>query len=131
MAAGHTILLTVGSKNLAPYVSEAKRGGRRLIARVLPEPASLEACRLAGLPQECVVAARGPFSVDDNCALLRRFGANVLVTKESGEAGGLPAKLAAARRVRCEVVLVARPPEKNSHQVRTVEELLQALSPCQ
>lgn len=130
-AAGHTILLTVGSKNLTPYVSEATRRGRRLIARVLPEAASLEACRRAGLPEESVVAARGPFSVDDNRAILRRFGATVLVTKDGGEAGGLPAKLAAAKLEGCQVVLVTRPLEINCHQVRTVEELLQALRPRQ
>lgn len=125
--AGHTILLTVGSKNLAPYVSEAARRGRPLIARVLPEASSLAACRLAGLPENCVVAARGPFSIEDNRAILRRFGVNVLVTKDGGEAGGLPAKLAAAKLEGCQVVLVTRPPEINSNQVRTVEELLQAI----
>lgn len=130
-AAGDTILLTVGSKNLAPYVSEAARRGRRLIARVLPEPPSLEVCHLAGLPEESVVAARGPFSVEDNRAILRRLGADVLVTKDGGEAGGLPAKLIAAKQEGCQVVLVTRPLEINSNQVRTVEELLQALQSCQ
>lgn len=130
-AVGYTILLTVGSKNLAPYVSEAARCGRQLIARILPEAASLETCRRAGLPAESVVAARGPFSIEDNRAILRRFGANVLVTKDGGDAGGLPAKLIAAKQEGCQVVLVMRPPEINSDQVRTVEELLQALRSCQ
>lgn len=130
-AFGRTILLTVGSKNLTAYVGEAARRGRRLIARVLPEAASLEACRRAGLPEDSVVGARGPFSVEDNRAILRRFEANVLVTKDGGEAGGLPAKLAAAKLEGCQVVLVTRPPEINCDQVRTVEELLQALRPRQ
>ena len=125
-AAGHTILLTVGSKNLAPYVSEAARHGRVLIARVLPEASSLEACRLAGLSEKYVVAARGPFSVEENRALLREFGVNVLVTKDGGEAGGLPAKLEAASLERCRVVLLTRPTEINSRQVGTVGELLSA-----
>jgi precorrin-6A/cobalt-precorrin-6A reductase len=131
VVAGHTILLTVGSKNLAPYVSEAARRGRRLIARVLPEASSLEACRLAGLTEKYVVAARGPFSIEENRAILRRLGADVLVTKDGGEAGGLPAKLIAAKQEGCQVVLVTRPLEINSNQVRTVEELLQALQSCQ
>lgn len=126
VAAGRTILLTVGSKNLAPYVSEAARHGRVLIARVLPEASSLEACRLAGLSEKYVVAARGPFSVEENRALLREFGVNVLVTKDGGEAGGLPAKLEAASLERCRVVLLTRPTEINSRQVGTVGELLSA-----
>ncbi len=72
-AIGRTILLTVGSRNLASYSVEARQRGCRLIARVLPAAESLNACCRAGLTDSEVVAARGPFSLEDNRALLRRF----------------------------------------------------------
>lgn len=128
-AEGRTILLTVGSQHLAPYVAEGTAKGRRLIVRVLPVPASLEACRQAGLKQVDVIAARGPFPLEENRALLRQFGIGVLVTKDSGAAGGLPEKLAAAKSEGCTVILIRRPPEVNRNQVRTLEELLERVGP--
>ena len=45
---------------------------------------------------EEMLLGRGPFSVADNRAALRALGAAVLVSKDSGEAGGLEAKAEAA-----------------------------------
>ena len=128
-AAGSTILLTVGSQHLAPYVAEAAAQGRRLVARVLPEPASLDACLQAGLPAADVIAARGPFSVEENRSLLRQFRAGVLVTKDSGAAGGVDEKLSAAKLEGCSVVLVQRPLEVNTNRVSTITELLDRVGP--
>jgi precorrin-6A/cobalt-precorrin-6A reductase len=128
-AAGSTILLTVGSQHLAPYVAEAIAQSRRLIVRVLPAPASLEACRQAGLKQADVIAARGPFPIEENRAVLRQFRVGVLVTKNSGAAGGLSEKLVAAKLEGCTVVLIQRPLEVNGNQVSAIAELLDRVGP--
>lgn len=107
---GRPVLLTVGSRNLAPYAEEAARTGLGLFVRVLPLPESLSACREAGLSGSSVIAARGPFSVEENRSLIRLTGAGVLVTKDGGAEGGLPAKAEAARAERCALVVVRRPP---------------------
>lgn len=106
---GRPVLVTTGSRNLAPYAREAAGKRARLIVRVLPQDSSLQACRDAGIPDECVIAARGPFSLEDNREAIREFRAGVLVTKDSGAAGGLEAKLEAARLEGCRVVIVKRP----------------------
>jgi precorrin-6A/cobalt-precorrin-6A reductase len=108
-ADGRPVLLTTGSRNLAPYADAALRTGALLAVRVLDTPESLAACRAAGLPEERIIVGRGPFSVDENLAAIRRFGIGVLITKESGRAGGLEAKLAAAHASHCRLVVIRRP----------------------
>lgn len=103
------VLLTTGSRNLLPYAAEAKRTGTRLIARVLSDAASVESCIAAGIPKDNVITGRGPFSVEDNIAAIKKFDAGVLVTKDSGIEGGVPQKIEAAREEGCVVIVVARP----------------------
>ena len=84
-----TILLTVGSKTVATYARVAREAGVRVVARVLPTPEALAACADAGLEPRDVVAMQGPTSAGLDAALLRHLGATVLVTKDSGDAGGV------------------------------------------
>ena len=83
----------------------------RLVARVLDDAASVERCRDMGLPDEHILAGRGPFSYENNLQVMQDFHIATMVTKESGTAGGYPEKLAAARDCKATVVVVARPPE--------------------
>lgn len=126
-ALGRPVLLTTGSRNLIPYVEQARRSGLALVARVLPHPDSLAACRAAGLRDEQIIAARGPFSVEENRAHIRAMGAGALVTKDGGEPGGVPAKLEAARLEGCRVVMVRRPEEVCEGAFERVEDLIAAL----
>lgn len=109
------VLLTTGSRNLRPYVEASRRSGTRLVVRVLPHSESLSACEHMGIAQEQVIAARGPFSLEENRKLIREFGIRTLVTKDSGEAGGVLAKLEAARLEDCRVVVVQRSEEVGAH----------------
>lgn len=110
-AYGRPVLLTIGTRNLAPYLREARRTSVPVVARVLPSPESLNACMSAGLSAEQIIPARGPCSVLHTVEVIRRFGIGVLVTKDGGAAGGVPEKLEAARREACAVVLITRPVE--------------------
>jgi precorrin-6A/cobalt-precorrin-6A reductase len=106
---GRPVLLTTGSRNLAPYAEAARRTGVPFAVRVLDIPESLAACRAAAIPEDRIIAGRGPFSVTDNLAAIHRFGIGVIVTKESGRAGGIDAKLAAARQAKCRLIVLRRP----------------------
>lgn len=114
---GKPILLTTGSTILAPYVRAVEVHNVPLYARVLDREASVAACLNAGLPESAVIRANGPFTVEDTADLLRRFSIGVLVTKDSGNAGGVQEKLTAARRENCNVVLLSRPVEKTGFPV--------------
>lgn len=113
-ADGRPVLLTTGSRNLDPYAEAARRTGVPLAVRVLDAPESLAACRAAAIPEERIIAGRGPFSMEENLAAIRRFEIGVIVTKESGRAGGFDAKMAAAREVDCRVIILRRPERATS-----------------
>ncbi len=106
MAGG--VLLTTGTKDIATYCADPGLRGR-LWVRCLPNEASVGAALGAGIPRERIIAAMGPFSLEDNVALIRRSGARVLVTKASGRAGGFWEKVQAAHDTGCELVVIGRP----------------------
>jgi precorrin-6A/cobalt-precorrin-6A reductase len=73
-------------------------------------------------PRTTVVLARGPFTVEEERALMTEHGIDVVVTKDSGS-HMTEAKLAAAREFGIPVVLVRRPPvPPGVPVVATVEE---------
>ncbi|MHB9149358.1 MAG: cobyric acid synthase [Thermoleophilia bacterium] len=122
--AGGTVLLTVGSRTLSVYATACREAGVRCVARVLPVPDSLSACEAAGLPPADVIAMQGPTSTELDASLLRHLGAAVLVTKDSGAAGGVPEKLEAARLAGATAIVVARPDEATPDAVRSADEMV-------
>ena len=126
-AFGKPVLLTTGSTHLDAYVREAARRRVPLAARVLPGSAPAAACRDAGIDASRVLAARGPFSKAQNREAIRRFHAGVLVTKESGVAGGFQAKVEAARDEGCRVVVIRRPDEPAANAYDRADTLVAAV----
>jgi precorrin-6A/cobalt-precorrin-6A reductase len=124
---GLPVLLTTGSRNLEPYATESRRTGITLVARVLDHPDSLKACRKAGVPDENIVAGKGPFSVEENVRAIRMFNIGVLVTKDSGAIGGVPEKLEAARRENCKAIVIRRPDSETENSFNDMTELIHAI----
>lgn len=119
---GNVVLTTTGSKNLADFISACGKH-QRLIVRVLPDIASITACRKHGcLPQD-IIAMQGPFSKQMNKTIFEEYGVEVLVTKDTGNAGGFSAKLAAAEEMQLPVVILQRPLEP-ANACHTVDDLL-------
>lgn len=122
---GDTVLLTIGTRNLTPYVEEGCRAQVDLYARVLPVDSAVEACADAGIDRDHQIRARGPFSTQENVEQIRQHSIDVLVTKDSGRAGGTPEKLAAARAESCEIVTIQRPDIAYNTVCGTVAELVE------
>ena len=118
------VLLTTGSKELDLYtqVSDYKT---RLFPRVLPTAAVLQKCEALGFAGAQIIAMQGPFSHEMNVALLERTGADILVTKDTGGAGGFAEKLSAACETGAQVLVIARPTNENG---RTLEEMKRYLA---
>lgn len=118
-------LLTVGSKEL--FVFTAVRGWYdRLVARVLPSVSVLEQCASFGFTGARVIAMQGPFSHELNAAMLRQTGADILVTKDTGAAGGFAEKLSAAREVGATVLVIARPCAEEGRTLAEMQDYLAA-----
>ncbi|MDQ0287453.1 precorrin-6A/cobalt-precorrin-6A reductase [Desulfofundulus luciae] len=123
---GKVIFLTTGSKTLDIFLTAARRHGCRLVVRVLPEPAVIQRCRRLGLSPADIVAMQGPFSLELNRALFKQYGAEVVVTKNSGVVGGTDTKIAAALELALPVVVINRPREQDG-AITTREELLEKI----
>ncbi|MCL6478266.1 MAG: precorrin-6A reductase [Peptococcaceae bacterium] len=108
---GDTIFLATGSKTARIFYDPARREGKRVVIRVIPDPERIRDLLDMGFSPADVAALQGPFSEEMNVALLKHYRADVLVTKESGRAGGLDEKISAAVRLGIPVIIVRRPPE--------------------
>ncbi|MCL1879243.1 MAG: precorrin-6A reductase [Actinomycetia bacterium] len=102
------VLLTIGSKQLEPFCAVTDYA-ERIFVRILPMPDSLEKAISLGFCISKIIAMQGPFDEDMNRAMIRMCGAEVLVTKDSGDMGGFRAKGAAASALGCELIVIRRP----------------------
>ncbi len=109
IASGHAgnIFLTVGSSKLEHYTRSLDP--QKLIVRILPVKASLEKCLDLGIPPKNIIAMQGPFDEEINRLLCRRYRAGLVITKDSGPAGGVAEKLSAAQALDIPVILISRP----------------------
>ncbi len=81
----------------------------KILARILPNPYSIKKSLETGLPGENIIAMQGIFTPEFNKALMREYGAKLVVTKDSGEVGGTPSKIEAALELGIPVIVVLRP----------------------
>ena len=110
-ALGKRVLLTVGSRDLAPFLPVP--GIFFVVRSVEPPRAALDPARFE------VLLARGPFDVDSERRLLRSRAIDGVVSKNSGGAAAR-AKLEAARAFGLPVVMIARPPPPPGERVGSV-----------
>lgn len=109
------VLLTVGRLELGPFRDHP---WHRYVVR------SVDAPEEALLPPGCIViAARGPFDAMDERRLLLEHKIDVVVTKNSGGTA-TSAKLAAAREIGIEVIMVRRPPPSGADEADSIEDVL-------
>ncbi|NMD69681.1 precorrin-6A reductase [Bacillus sp. DNRA2] len=104
------IMLTTGSKTLQIYTERLlELDGVRLIARMLPRMDNLEKCEKLGFPQKNIIAIQGPFSKEFDKALYQQYGVTLMITKDSGKVGSVNEKIAAAKELGIETILIRRP----------------------
>ena len=124
---GKTVFLTTGSHSLPLFRAAAAGRDCRLIARVLTQPEVIADCIANGFSPADIIAAQGPFSQELNRELFRAYGADVMVTKNSGAIGGTDAKIAAAIELGLIIVVVQRPAALQQQVFESLPALLEYL----
>lgn len=118
------ILWTAGIRHLDLLAGLAREN---IFVRCLPVADSRERCRAAGIPDANVITGYGPFSMADNERLYREYGIQILVTRESGDAGGFSEKVRPALALGLTVLVVARPRLAYPRCVSSATELAAAI----
>jgi precorrin-6A/cobalt-precorrin-6A reductase len=104
---GEGVFLTTGRRDLGAFAADDRH--RFLVRTVDPPEGDMP-------PRMTLILDRGPYTVEGESALIRQHGIGLLVTKNSG--GPMTAaKLAAARALGVQVVMVRRPPLPSASMV--------------
>ncbi len=119
------IFSTLGAKSVG-RLSEVKNYQKRVWVRVLPMQASLELCREAEIPPSHIICMQGPFTKELNTAMFRTSEAGILLTKDSGGAGGWHAKVEAARECGMKIAVLTRPQKKSGITIKEVLERIES-----
>ncbi len=119
------ILLTIGSKNLAPF-SCLPDFQQRFYLRVLAESRILQELEAMHIDPGHIFAMKGVASVELNVALARQCQAAAIVSKDSGRTGGVPQKLAPAQQLGIPLLLIDRPPAEDNacHSLAELEKII-------
>lgn len=106
---GRRILLATGSHQVAEFLRQDRHRQAEWFVRCAPTSESLRELEKAGVPLSQICAQQGPFSVEENHRLLERWKIEVLVTKDSGKAGGYLEKYQAAKALGIPLIVLQRP----------------------
>jgi precorrin-6A/cobalt-precorrin-6A reductase len=110
-----SVFVALGRNELKPLAGAPQH--RYLVRSVDPVDPPLP------LPQVTYVTARGPFSEADDRALMAAHAIEVVIAKNSG-GGAAYGKIAAARTLGIEVIMLRRPAAPDAPAVETVDEAI-------
>lgn len=116
------IFLATGSKELAVFV-QTIRDFSRLYARVLSTAETFDICKKLGFEGRQLICMQGPFSQELNREMYLHTDAKILVTKESGDAGGFSDKVQAALALGMHCIVIRRPLEQGLTYAQVCERL--------
>ena len=118
---GRNIFIGTGSKNLPKIVELIP--DRNLIVRVLPTSDVILSCESVGLNADNIIAMKGPFSQSINEEFYKHYNVDIVVTKESGIAGGFLEKVNACETLQIPVVIITREKINYPLVVNEIDEL--------
>lgn len=107
-----TVFLAIGRQEVGAFLAAPQH---RYVVRSI-EPFGVE------LPNCETILRRGPFEEEEERALMRERGIELVVAKNSG-GDAIYGKIAAARNLGVTVVMVRRPPPTGAEVLRDVEEV--------
>ncbi len=128
---GQTVFSTLGTNHLEQLLDMSQRKAVRLVVRVLPRADVLKRCEELGLQPEQIIALKGPFSMELNRQLYLHYRADLILSKDSGQVGGLDSKIAAAMELEIPIVVWSRPVIEYPRWVNSASEVVDYLRELQ
>lgn len=119
----NVVLSTLGSKEAAGLTA-VNNFSDRIWIRALPDEKIRKLCTDMGYDENKLILEKGPFTIEQNTEHIRRSGAETVITKESGKAGGYAEKAEAARICGVQLITLARPYEEGYSQAEITDILL-------
>lgn len=81
----------------------------RFYPRILKVENSIKKCEALNIDPSHIIAMKGAATKEENIDLIERYDASVMITKESGEIGGVVEKIEAANEMNIAVIMIKRP----------------------
>ena len=118
---GENIFIGTGSKNLGIYKEKLKN--KNLIPRVLPTSEVLINCESLGFNADNIIAMKGPFTEDMNISTYKQYNIDLVITKESGSAGGFLEKVNACKILNIPVIIIKRSKIKYPNTISNINDI--------
>lgn len=95
----------------------------RFYPRILKVQKSIEKCERLGIDDSHIIPMKGAASLKENMDLIEKYDASVMITKESGEIGGVVEKIDAANQKDIYLIMIKRPIIKELNKKDVVSNL--------
>lgn len=95
----------------------------RFYPRILKVEKSIEKCEKLGISKDHIISMKGAASLEENIDLIEKYDASVMITKESGEIGGVLEKIDAANKKDISLIMIKRPVIKELNKKDTITNL--------
>lgn len=118
------VLHFAGANTMADIVKYVPT--ERFYPRILKVESSLEKCDALNIDPNHIIPMKGAASLEENIHLIEKYDASVMITKESGEIGGVIEKIEAANEKNIDIIMIQRPQIKEINKndiVSNLEEL--------
>ncbi|WP_303211092.1 cobalt-precorrin-6A reductase [uncultured Clostridium sp.] len=117
------ILNTTGSNN-ALKIEGLKSEKNRIIHRILPSPKVISRLLDNGISMENIIAIKGPFGFEINNGIIKEYKIKALITKDSGEEGGMKEKIDSALINNVKIIVIKRLEVNYGRKFNNIEEMI-------
>ena len=95
----------------------------RFYPRILKVQKSIEKCKKLGIENNHIIPMKGAASLKENIDLIEKYNASVMITKESGEIGGVIEKIQSPNKKDISLIMIKRPIIKELNKKNIVSNL--------
>lgn len=95
-----------------------------MIHRILPSPKVISKLLDNGISMDNIIAIKGPFGFEINNGIIKEYKIKALITKDSGEEGGMKEKIDSALLNDVKIIVIKRPNMSHGIEFNDIKEML-------